>query len=69
MVLGSCCSNGPHHLRIRLPVNIHDRARQLVAQSPHPMELKEAYARLARKATRRKKEPVDMTKVRLPYAD
>jgi len=29
--------------------NIHDRARQLVAQSPAPLSLSEAYARLAKR--------------------
>lgn len=49
--------------------SIHDRARQIQRQSPRPMELSEAYALLGRRGARRKKEPVDMTKVRLPYKD
>lgn len=52
-------------------MNIHDKARQMVAQSPRPMDLSEAYRRLAARGARnrQKKPPVDMSKVRMPYAD
>lgn len=52
-------------------MNIHDKARQMQAQSPHPIELSECYRRLGRRGARKraKPQPVDMSKVRLPYAD
>lgn len=52
-------------------MNIHDKARQMVAQNPLPMELREAYRRMGRRSAdkRKPRAPVDMSKVRLPYAD
>ena len=38
-------------------MNIHDRARQLVAQSKRPMTMSEAYAALAKRRVRKKPEP------------
>ena len=61
-------------------MNIHDKARQIVAQSPRPMELRDAYARLSRRrdygrvtvkrsdsATANIESP--RPQIRLPYAD
>jgi hypothetical protein len=57
-------------------MNIHDRARQMVAQSRGPMSREEAYSELARRAGKRarnrrlkKAYKPDISKVRLPYAD
>jgi len=49
--------------------SIHDKARQMQAQSPHPIELSECYRRLGRRGARPRKVPVDMSKVRMPYKD
>jgi hypothetical protein len=35
-------------------MSIHDRARQMVAQSRRPMELSEAYAALGRRSSKRR---------------
>jgi len=60
-------------------MNIHDKARQIVAQSPRPMELRDAYARLSRRRdygrVTVKRDPSlsaiqsPRPQVRLPYAD
>ena len=60
-------------------MNIHDKARQIVAQSPRSMELRDAYARLSRRrdygrVTVQPKNPFaniesPRPQIRLPYAD
>jgi len=61
-------------------MNIHDKARQIVAQSPRPMELRDAYARLSRRrdygrVTVKRSDSAlaniesPRPQIRLPYAD
>ncbi len=60
--------------------NIHDRARRIVAQSPRPMTMSDAYAQLSRRRknygrTTVRPDPAlaavesPPRKLRLPYAD
>ena len=65
-------------------MNIHDKARQIVAQSPRPMELRDAYARLSRRRdygrvnvkpstahshVESPRNQTQLSNIRLPYAD
>lgn len=50
-------------------MNIHDAARKIVQQSKAPMSLERAYQLLGRRRRKQLKTPVDLTKIRLPYAD
>lgn len=49
-------------------MNIFDRARQLIAQSPRPMDLSRAMQLLGRRR-RKKAQPLPVRPVRLPYRD
>lgn len=58
------------------PLNIHERARQMVYHARGTLELSEAYARLARRGARGRKNAelakqhaIKSAQARLPYAD
>lgn len=49
-------------------MNIHDRARRLVAQSKGPMTLSEAYAALARRRVRKQTKSSKVNSAELAFA-